>query len=140
MRGVPSNSLAPQHSQRPRALVSTRTFTEPMIRLRWRERWPKPQASEKKTSHLLTPLLAEPVQPLAAQLQQRVAAELAVEAVAIPPASPLSTTIKEGVRYFEAAGIPLICLEMVSTISVKLGILSSSRPAGGTGRSLRVGR
>jgi hypothetical protein len=47
MRGLLSNSLAPQHSQRPRALVSTRTFAEPLIGLRWRERWPKPQASQQ---------------------------------------------------------------------------------------------
>ena len=32
-------SCAPQHSQRPRALMSTRTFTEPLIGLRWRLRW-----------------------------------------------------------------------------------------------------
>jgi hypothetical protein len=39
MRGLLSHSLAPQHSQRTRALVSARTFTEPLIGLRWRERW-----------------------------------------------------------------------------------------------------
>jgi hypothetical protein len=37
--GLLSNSLAPQHSQRPRARVSTRYSTEPLIGLRWRERW-----------------------------------------------------------------------------------------------------
>ena len=38
VRGLLGNSLAPQHSQRPRALVSTRYFTEPLIGLRWRLR------------------------------------------------------------------------------------------------------
>jgi hypothetical protein len=57
--------------------MAIRTFTEPLIGLRWRERCPKPQAPEKQTSHLLTPLLAEPVQPLAAQLRQRVALAVA---------------------------------------------------------------
>ena len=34
VRGLLSNSLAPQHSQRPRARVSTRIFTEPLIGVR----------------------------------------------------------------------------------------------------------
>ena len=38
VRGLLSNSLAPQHSQRPRARVSTRTLIEPLIGVRWRER------------------------------------------------------------------------------------------------------
>jgi hypothetical protein len=36
VRDLPSNSLAPQHSQRPLARVSTRYFTEPLIGVRWR--------------------------------------------------------------------------------------------------------
>ena len=57
--------------------MAIRSFTEPLIGLRWRERCPKPQASEVQTSHLLTPLLAKPVQPQPAQLQQRVALAVA---------------------------------------------------------------
>ena len=43
--GFAKQQPAPQHSQQPRAWVSTRCFTEPLIGVRWRLLCPKPQAS-----------------------------------------------------------------------------------------------